>query len=117
MACLLCNIQYYSAQASSAICYSMRHVCWRKEEIRFVSGRHRVWPERVRIAAGLLQTQPAQSLLAREGIDSRVRPAPRVIPVVSTRPSFRLVSVSDTRSESSFSLCVPLRSPLQFLIA
>ena len=30
-----------------------------EEEIGFESGRHRVWPERVRIAANILQTQPA----------------------------------------------------------
>src|SRR2546428_12810402 len=51
------------------------------EEISFDSDRHRVWPERVRVAAGLLQTQPAQSLLPREGVDPGVRRAPRVIRV------------------------------------
>src|SRR2546422_9904364 len=50
-----------------------------EEEISFESNRHRVWPERVRVAAGLLQTQPAQPLLPREGVDPGVRPAPRVI--------------------------------------
>src|SRR5436309_13141784 len=92
------------------------NVSYGKEEISFESDRHRVWPERVRIAAALLQTQPAQPLLPREGIDPRVRPAPRVIRVASTRPSLRLVSASDTRSESSSSLCGSLQSPLQFLI-
>src|SRR5207245_8398468 len=52
-----------------------------EEEISFESDRHRVWPERVRVAAGLLQTQPAQSLLPREGVDPGVRRAPRVIRV------------------------------------
>ena len=58
-------------------------VSWGEEENRFESSRHGVWPERVRVSAGLLQTQPAQSLLPREDIDPRVRLAARVI---RTRP-------------------------------
>src|SRR5438128_11334931 len=57
-------------------------ISWSEEEISFESNRYRVWPERVRIAAGLLQTQPAQPLLPREGVDPGVRPAPRVIRVL-----------------------------------
>ena len=56
-------------------------ISWSEEEISFESNRYRVWPERVRVAAGLLQTQPAQSLLPREGVDPGVRRAPRVIRV------------------------------------
>src|SRR2546428_9309041 len=54
-------------------------ISWNEEEISFESNRYRVWPERVRVAAGLLQAQPAQPLLPREGVDPGVRPAPRVI--------------------------------------
>src|SRR5436309_2666887 len=57
------------------------NVSYGKEEISFESDRHRVWPERVRVAAALLQTQPAQPILPREGVDPGVRPAPRVIRV------------------------------------
>src|SRR5438128_10912790 len=56
-------------------------ISWSEEEISFESNRYRVWPERVRVAAGLLQTQPAQPLLPREGVDPGIRPAPRVIHV------------------------------------
>src|SRR5437867_6186390 len=80
-ACPICNTHYCPSDASIGIPSSTLNVSYSEEEISFDADRNRVWPERVRVAAGLLQTQPAQPLLPREGVDPGVRPAPRVIRV------------------------------------
>src|SRR3989442_14766936 len=54
------------------------NACRRFEEVRYASHRHVFRSERVRVAAGLLQTETDQPLLPREDVDPGVRSAPRV---------------------------------------